>query len=267
MKLTATLAFAGAATASVPLIAGHREALMALEGVLNRRADICIPVPEPATCEKSCGPGNIPCIGFPTCYNPSQGESCCSDGTYCPAGTRCTDAGCCPNDRDLADCGASITLSVIPPPATGTPEEPTDGGSEETSYPEETPTEAPEEPSNPTEPCHEETPTPTTTEVPEEPCGCEEETPVPPISEGEEPTGEPTGPEPSDEPTIPEPTVPEPTLPEPTVPEPTIPEPSIPEPTLPGPSGNSTPPIPTAAANHHAPMGIMAFFGALLIAV
>ncbi|KAK5740952.1 hypothetical protein LTR17_004306 [Elasticomyces elasticus] len=47
---------------------------------LDRR-QICTPVPAPATCERSCGPGNVPCITEDNCYNPSVGESCCSNGS------------------------------------------------------------------------------------------------------------------------------------------------------------------------------------------
>lgn len=37
---------------------------------------------------------------------------------YCDAGTYCTDSGCCPNGSSLEECGASKSLSVIPPTAT-----------------------------------------------------------------------------------------------------------------------------------------------------
>src|SRR5262249_10881570 len=36
---------------------------------------------------------------------------------YCPRGYYCTNAGCCPNGTPLAQCGATVSLSVIPPPA------------------------------------------------------------------------------------------------------------------------------------------------------
>lgn len=45
-----------------------------------RQVQICKPVPAPATCKASCGPGNIECVSFPTCFNPSAGETCCSNG-------------------------------------------------------------------------------------------------------------------------------------------------------------------------------------------
>lgn len=61
--------------------AGHRKAMMALRGVFERQSTECVPVTAPATCERSCGPGNIECVSFPTCYNPGAGESCCSNGS------------------------------------------------------------------------------------------------------------------------------------------------------------------------------------------
>ena len=81
MQLISALVLAGAASAAVPLLARQREALSALEGAVKRQSDICVPVPEPITCEKSCGHRNVPCIGFPNCYNPSKGESCCANGS------------------------------------------------------------------------------------------------------------------------------------------------------------------------------------------
>ncbi|KAI9055364.1 hypothetical protein LZ554_000321 [Drepanopeziza brunnea f. sp. 'monogermtubi'] len=120
MRFSAVLLLLGAASAATAETAGQRSSLMAIRGVFERQSTICKTVPAPATCEKSCGPGNIQCISFPTCYNPSAGESCCSDGSYCPADSYCTNAGCCPIGATLAECGASFTLSVILPPAATT---------------------------------------------------------------------------------------------------------------------------------------------------
>lgn len=81
MQLLSALALAGLASAAVPLRAAERRARDALGAVVARQADdVCVPVPEPATCEKSCGPGYVICVSFPTCYNPGNGESCCSNG-------------------------------------------------------------------------------------------------------------------------------------------------------------------------------------------
>ncbi|CAL3970959.1 hypothetical protein PZA11_007345 [Diplocarpon coronariae] len=109
------------ATAAVTAnIAGQRAALMAIRGIFERQLTICTPVSSPATCEKSCGPGHVQCISFPNCYNPGAGESCCSNGKYCPVHSYCTDAGCCPVGFALEECGATFTLSVIAPPAANT---------------------------------------------------------------------------------------------------------------------------------------------------
>ncbi|KAI1907049.1 hypothetical protein LOZ12_003454 [Ophidiomyces ophidiicola] len=39
---------------------------------------------------------------------------------YCPAGYYCTDAGCCPSSKSLAECGATVKLTASPPSATTT---------------------------------------------------------------------------------------------------------------------------------------------------
>ncbi|CZT48665.1 uncharacterized protein RSE6_09397 [Rhynchosporium secalis] len=116
MYILSTGVVPGAVSTVAATISGQRLSKMALDGIFGRQFDTCVPVTAPATCEKSCGPGNIQCISFPTCYNPSAGETCCSDGKYCPSGHYCTDAGCCPSGITLAECGATISLSVIPAP-------------------------------------------------------------------------------------------------------------------------------------------------------
>ncbi|CAG8950363.1 hypothetical protein HYFRA_00006856 [Hymenoscyphus fraxineus] len=113
---TLVLASTVSAVTATALTTGQRLSMSAIEGVFPRQVQLCKPVPAPATCEKSCGAGNIQCIRFPTCYNPSAGESCCSNGKYCPKNYYCTDGGCCPVGKTLAQCGATTTLSVIPPP-------------------------------------------------------------------------------------------------------------------------------------------------------
>ncbi|KAI1985831.1 hypothetical protein LOZ51_006179 [Ophidiomyces ophidiicola] len=84
--------------------------------LLKRQTQICKAVAPPVTCERSCGIGYAQCVYPNMCYNPGQGESCCSNGKYCRAGTYCTDTGCCPNSSTLEQCGATRRLSVIPPP-------------------------------------------------------------------------------------------------------------------------------------------------------
>ncbi|KAI9695989.1 MAG: hypothetical protein M1820_008330 [Bogoriella megaspora] len=96
---------------------GQRKSHMALKKVMERQLQFCEPVPEPATCEASCGAGNVECVSFPNCFNPGEGETCCSDGTYCESGYYCTDAGCCPNESSIDECGASEELSTLAPAA------------------------------------------------------------------------------------------------------------------------------------------------------
>ncbi|KAN0070745.1 hypothetical protein V8E54_010910 [Elaphomyces granulatus] len=86
--------------------------------LLTRQIQFCKPVPEPVTCEASCGPGYIQCVSYPNCFNPSAGETCCSDGSYCSKGSYCTDAGCCPTGSPLSDCGAVSSLATL----AGTPD-------------------------------------------------------------------------------------------------------------------------------------------------
>lgn len=87
---------------------------------------------------------------------------------FCRAGFYCTNAGCCPNGATLAECGASVSLSVIPPPVA-------------------TPSQPPTEPSPPPEP-----PVPTTTA--ETPAETSAEAPV------ETPSGVPSQAAPSEPP-------------------------------------------------------------------
>ncbi|RDW86004.1 hypothetical protein BP5796_04329 [Coleophoma crateriformis] len=118
MRLSYPLTLAVTTAVSVVAVDLRRATFGALLGLDKRQVTICSPVPEPATCEKSCGPGNIQCISFPNCFNPSAGEVCCSDGGYCNAGYYCTNAGCCRNGTTLDECGATATLATLP----GTPD-------------------------------------------------------------------------------------------------------------------------------------------------
>ncbi|KAL1858355.1 hypothetical protein VTK73DRAFT_7842 [Phialemonium thermophilum] len=121
MHLLATLAVITAATVSATQIAYRAESVVALDRLMGRQLHICDFVPPPVTCERSCGPGYVECARPPNCYNPGLGQVCCSNGKYCDAGYVCTDAGCCPEDVPLSRCGATATLSVIPPPANTPP--------------------------------------------------------------------------------------------------------------------------------------------------
>ncbi|KAF7506488.1 hypothetical protein GJ744_011738 [Endocarpon pusillum] len=101
---SATAAFAATKMQSISFMAGGIE-----------KRDVCVPVPEPVTCARSCGAGSEQCVYPSLCYNPTKGQKCCSNGKYCDPGYYCTDGGCCPDGAPLDQCGATITLSVIPP--------------------------------------------------------------------------------------------------------------------------------------------------------
>ena len=72
----------------------------------------CQPVKHP-TCERSCGKGWVTCQEFPNCYNPGIGQSCCSDGSYCPAGSSCVPGGCCPHGESCTG-GGSHSANLAP---------------------------------------------------------------------------------------------------------------------------------------------------------
>jgi hypothetical protein len=53
-----------------------------LLAIAERQLTVCRPVtPGPNQCARSCGPGNVQCVTASNCYNPSQGEKCCSNGS------------------------------------------------------------------------------------------------------------------------------------------------------------------------------------------
>lgn len=70
-----------AVTGTHALVDFRSDRYVALAGLDKRELTICKSVPEPATCEKSCGPDYRTCIALPNCYNPSLGQKCCSDGS------------------------------------------------------------------------------------------------------------------------------------------------------------------------------------------
>src|SRR5436853_7712852 len=82
MYIFPVIMFISSASAVVATSTGQRSSKMALKGLFERQVVLCKPVPVPATCEKSCGPGYVQCVSFPNCYNPSLGESCCSNGGW-----------------------------------------------------------------------------------------------------------------------------------------------------------------------------------------
>ncbi|EAS37138.3 proline-rich antigen 3 [Coccidioides immitis RS] len=164
MHFTTSLALFGtlvAASQAVEPIRGSYESNEVLS-VLKRQTVICKPVPAPFTCERSCGPGFVQCVYPSMCYNPGRGDSCCANGKYCRKGTYCTDRGCCLDGLSLEECGATRTISVIPPPDTQPSTEapsPTDEPSETEPAPTETETEEPEPTETEVEPTPTEEPT------------------------------------------------------------------------------------------------------------
>jgi len=119
MRLFSIIVLISSVSAVAVTSRGHRAAYMELRGIFERQPLLtpCKDVTAPFTCERSCGPGYFPCVSPTVCYNAGGGDICCSDGTACPAGSYCTNGGCCPNGVPLARCGATITLSIILPPA------------------------------------------------------------------------------------------------------------------------------------------------------
>ena len=84
MQSFVLLASLYATIASATMISGRRiHGEMAIPiPLLFERQGSCVAVSATVSnlCEASCGPGNIQCISYPTCYNPSAGEKCCSNG-------------------------------------------------------------------------------------------------------------------------------------------------------------------------------------------
>jgi len=85
------------------------------------------------TCAEACGATYQTCPsndGFLHCFDPTQGELCCPDGTgnACDAGYYCTqdasgDTWCCPDGDSLAACAAAYSITgvlVAEPTATST---------------------------------------------------------------------------------------------------------------------------------------------------
>jgi hypothetical protein len=175
------LAFVGTALASSPLMAREALSPLPLYGLAERQLP-CKPVTAPVTCERSCGPGYAECTPSGLCYNAGGGDVCCSDGTGCPAGTYCTDGGCCPDEMSLDECGATVTLTIIPPTrpsATAQPEQ----SEEPSSPPEPTSSDEPEESTVTPEPTSSEEPTSDDTSIiPEPTSAAPTTTEQPPVS-------------------------------------------------------------------------------------
>ncbi|ODH45061.1 hypothetical protein ACO22_00453 [Paracoccidioides brasiliensis] len=120
MHISSIVLFAGAVSAAL-VQPSHNMAAMALQKLQSRQLNLCKPIRRPYSCAKSCGEGYEECGSFPHCYNPTVGESCCTNGKYCPKGTFCTDSGCCPEGSSLADCNATESLTAPPTTSPTTP--------------------------------------------------------------------------------------------------------------------------------------------------
>ncbi|KAL9619712.1 MAG: hypothetical protein Q9160_005732 [Pyrenula sp. 1 TL-2023] len=76
-----------------------------------------------ATCADAFGSGFVQCGTGNKCFNPSGGESCCSNSYPCPSGSFCLiDGYCCPNGIDPQTCainnGVSLPAGFTPGGAT-----------------------------------------------------------------------------------------------------------------------------------------------------
>jgi len=69
-----------------------------------------------ATCADAFGDGFLPCGTGNDCYNPTEKESCCSEGYPCPSGSFCLTQGyCCPDGIDPATCAKNNGVTWPPP--------------------------------------------------------------------------------------------------------------------------------------------------------
>ncbi|EFW13537.1 hypothetical protein D8B26_004181 [Coccidioides posadasii str. Silveira] len=112
----------------------HTKALRARRG---QKDGSFTPGTSPGTggsCGDAFGAGFTECATSGVCYSPDEGDTCCSEGYPCPAGSFCLAAGkCCPDGLSPEECAAklSVTLSLTKqpqpsqqPPATNTPPPP-----------------------------------------------------------------------------------------------------------------------------------------------
>jgi len=81
MHIFPAIILISSASAVVASLIGQHLSMRALTGLYERQPQMCQLVPAPLTCEKSCGPGYVTCVNLPNCFNPSIGETCCSDGS------------------------------------------------------------------------------------------------------------------------------------------------------------------------------------------
>ena len=82
MLLIASVLFASgaAAAAASNLVAAELAPHGSFNGLVERLVCAAVP-PGPNLCARSCGAGNVACVTLTKCFNPSAGESCCSNGS------------------------------------------------------------------------------------------------------------------------------------------------------------------------------------------
>ncbi|EGD95199.1 hypothetical protein TESG_02691 [Trichophyton tonsurans CBS 112818] len=66
-------------------------------------------------CVDAFGAGYELCANSKVCYNPTEGDLCCSEGYPCPRGSFCLTKGyCCPNGLDPKECAKQHNVELPP---------------------------------------------------------------------------------------------------------------------------------------------------------
>ncbi|EFR05079.1 hypothetical protein MGYG_08088 [Nannizzia gypsea CBS 118893] len=66
-------------------------------------------------CVDAFGAGFELCADSKVCYNPTEGDLCCSEGYPCPRGSFCLTKGyCCPNGLDPKECAKQHNIELPP---------------------------------------------------------------------------------------------------------------------------------------------------------
>ncbi|DAA79044.1 TPA_exp: putative secreted protein [Trichophyton benhamiae CBS 112371] len=66
-------------------------------------------------CVDAFGAGYELCADSKVCYNPTEGDLCCSEGYPCPNGSFCLTKGyCCPNGLDPKECAKQHNVELPP---------------------------------------------------------------------------------------------------------------------------------------------------------
>ncbi|KAM5441742.1 hypothetical protein MferCBS31731_003002 [Microsporum ferrugineum] len=68
-----------------------------------------------SNCADAFGAGYELCADSKVCYNPTEGDLCCSEGYPCPKGSFCLTKGyCCPNGLDPKECAKQHNVELPP---------------------------------------------------------------------------------------------------------------------------------------------------------